>query len=131
MRRLAPAFLICAAWALASAAGAQPTAPSEPDSSHAQSDRDGDGRVDRQEYHDRQTDVFFFCDANKDGGLTAAEAKDVTAERFRAADRNADGVLSLEEFHEARVKDFRAADKNKDGGLTAAEVEAHRSASAP
>ncbi len=92
---------------------------------YQESDRDRDGVVDRQEFHDRQTDVFFFLDRDKDGSLVAVELAPLRPERFGAADKNKDGKLGLEEFHEARAKDFRAADANRDGGLTAGEVQAH------
>ena len=49
----------------------------------ALSDKNGDGRIDREEYHQRMTEVFFFIDANKDGSLTLAELKVVSRHRTR------------------------------------------------
>jgi hypothetical protein len=98
---------------------------------YQQSDRDHDGVVDRQEFHDRQTDVFFFLDRDKDGALVQVEVVEIAPAQFGAADKSHDEKLSLEEFQEARAKDFRAADANRDGGLTAGEVQAHDAAGAP
>jgi hypothetical protein len=102
-----------------------------PRDSHAAADRDKDGHVDRQEFHERQTDAFFFADGDKSGALSAVECAPITDAAFRAADKNGDGLLSLEEFHEARAVDFRAADADGSGSLSATEVEAASRATAP
>lgn len=84
---------------------------------HARADRNGDGVVDRREFHERMVDVFYFLDADKDGGLTSAEVKKVTPEAFGRADRNGDGKLQMQEFLDARAMDFDAADANDDAVL--------------
>src|SRR5215468_4895479 len=98
MRRMcsfALAALLGAAPALA-----QPSAqPATTTDVFTLTDRNGDGEIDHQEYADREVDVFFFADGDKDGKLSAAEVGASDA-AFKAADRNGDGALSLAEFQE-------------------------------
>ena len=91
----------------------------------AMSDKNQDGRIDREEYHQRMTEVFFFIDTNKDGSLTITEieaAGKVDPERFMATDRDGNQTLSLREYLNALYKDFDAADKDKDGTLDMEEL---------
>jgi hypothetical protein len=85
------------------------------------SDRNTDGRVDREEFQRRQTDVFYFEDGNKDGVLVIEEI-DVPAPAFKAADADKSGKLSLPEYLNDRFKDYDAADANRDGTLSPGEV---------
>ena len=91
----------------------------------AMADKNRDGRLDREEYHQRMTEVFFFIDTDKDGNLTLTEigaAGEIDPERFNAADRNGDQTLSLDEYLNALHQDFDAADKNQDGTLDMEEL---------
>jgi Ca2+-binding EF-hand superfamily protein len=91
----------------------------------ATSDKNQDGRIDREEYLQRMTEVFFFIDADKDGSLTMTEieaAGKVDPERFMAADRDGNQTLSLREYLNALNNDFDAADKDKDGTLDMEEL---------
>jgi Ca2+-binding EF-hand superfamily protein len=91
----------------------------------ATSDKNKDGRIDREEYHQRMTEVFFFIDADKDGNLTMTEieaAGKVDPEHFMASDRDGDQSLSLREYLNALNNDFDAADKDKDGTLDMEEL---------
>jgi Ca2+-binding EF-hand superfamily protein len=91
----------------------------------ALSDKNGDGRLDREEYHQRMTEVFFFIDANKDGSLTIDELKvvgDVDPVRFRAIDRDGNQSLSLHEYLYGLHNDFDEADGDKDGTLDVDEL---------
>jgi Ca2+-binding EF-hand superfamily protein len=90
-------------------------------------DRNKDGRIDREEYHQRMTEVFFFADVDKDGIVTFTELVAVTAvdpEAVKKADRDGDGKLSLYEFLYIVHLDFDAADKDQDGVLNVEEVRA-------
>jgi Ca2+-binding EF-hand superfamily protein len=87
-------------------------------------DRNGDGKVDREEFHQRTIEVFYFLDTTRRGYLTIDQLQGVVIESFRLADRNGDSRLSLEEFLGARHRDFDAADTNRDGVVTYGEVEA-------
>lgn len=89
-----------------------------------QADRNGDASVDRGEYHQRMTDVFYGLDGDRDGVLVLTELDGVSADGLRAADRNGDGKLSLNEYVNARFDDFDAADADGDGVLSRAEVAA-------
>ena len=90
-------------------------------------DRNLDGRIDREEWHVRLTEVFFFIDGNKDGFVVLDEVKatmrEANPERFKAADKDGDGRLSLSEFHKAVAKDFDEADLNDDGVLDPSEID--------
>lgn len=84
----------------------------------ALSDKNRDGRIDREEFHQRMTEIFFFADVDKDGRLTFAEltvVEKVDPEALKRADRDSNGTLSLYEFMFVIHRDFEAADKNQDG----------------
>lgn len=88
-------------------------------------DRNRDGRIDREEYHQRMTEVFYFADLDKDGKVTHAELTTVTVvdpEAFRKADRDGDGKHSVYEFLYIVHRDFDAADKNQDGVIDMQEL---------
>jgi Ca2+-binding EF-hand superfamily protein len=89
------------------------------------SDKNKDGRIDREEFHQRTIEVFFFADADKDGYLTVGEIEAVVSiapEAFKRADRDGNGKLSLYEFTYAMHRDFDAADRNADGVIDMAEL---------
>jgi Ca2+-binding EF-hand superfamily protein len=102
-------------------AGAQ-TAQSD----FATTDLNGDGVIDREEYHRRMMDTMLLADTNKDGMLSMDEVPDADPAAFQAADRNGDGMLSTQEFVDARFGDFDTADQDGSGTLSPAEVDAWR-----
>jgi Ca2+-binding EF-hand superfamily protein len=89
-------------------------------------DRNGDGKIDREEFHQRSVEQFYFRDAARRGHLTREQVQGTSDEAYKAADRDGDGRLSLEEFLNARHKDFEAADTNRDGTLSLEEIAAYR-----
>ena len=123
MRRILIAFgttLLCAG-----GMAAQQVAPpsSDPRTAFAQTDRNGDGVIDHEEFQERITEVFYFADTDKDGLVKPGELKVFDEkELFEDADTNGDGKLSLKEFVAARFKSFREADTNEDGTLSLDEV---------
>jgi len=91
----------------------------------ALSDKNKDGRIDREEFHQRMTEVFFFADVDKDGHLTFAELVAVAnadPEAIKRADRDGNQKLSLYEFMYVIHRDFDAADKNQDGVIDLQEL---------
>jgi Ca2+-binding EF-hand superfamily protein len=89
-------------------------------------DKNGDSRIDREEYHQRMTDVFFFADMDKDGNLTITEIRlveDVDPQAFNAADRDGNQSLSIYEYHYVLHKDFDVADRNSDGTIDMEELD--------
>ena len=92
----------------------------------ATADKNHDGRIDREEYDQRMTEVFFFADTDKDGKLSWEELQavvvDAEPQRFKAADTDGDGKLALYEYLHVLYVDFNAADKNHDGVLDMEEV---------
>jgi Ca2+-binding EF-hand superfamily protein len=92
----------------------------------ATADKNGDDRIDLEEYNKRMTDVFFLADTDKDGNLTVTEMQAVTnvdPEAFKMADRDGSQSLSLSEYLDALDKDFDAADRNHDGTIDMQELE--------
>lgn len=87
----------------------------------------------REAAHSALDDLFGLVDANRDGTLTLAEAREASRagaealghQAFAAADTNSDGSVDMNELDKA-VEDnlriaFSAADRNNDGKLTEAE----------
>ena len=92
----------------------------------ATADKNGDDRIDLEEYNQRMTDVFFLADTDKDGNLTITEMQAVTKvdpQAFKMADRDGNQSLSLSEYLDALDKDFDAADRNHDGTINMKELE--------
>ncbi len=121
--RIAPllvAFIACIGFA--ALADDRPT--HDPRSAHKEADTNGDGKVDRAEFHARMVEIFFHGDANKDGYMMPAELEAVVAlpDDFRGADRNGDGRYSLHEFIRVRFDDYDVVDTDGDGLLSVKEV---------
>ena len=111
-----------AAFAQAAQPAAKPTY--DPRTAFTETDTNHDGAVDREEFEQRLTEVFYAADVNKDGTLSSQEvtATLVQTESLGAADSNHDGKLTLHEFLRARSQDFEQADTNDDGLLEVDEV---------
>jgi len=120
-----PLMLALASLLLAGSAIAQPAAPTSEDVNRAfrETDRNGDGKIGREEFHQRTVEVFYFLDTNRDGYLVVGEIAVIPVELFRGADRDGDGKLSLQEYLNARFKNFEAMDANGDGVVTREELE--------
>jgi len=88
-------------------------------------DKNRDGLIDREEWHQAAVDGFFFRDKDKKGYLTVEDLKEASPEAFKAADRSSDGRLTLHEYVNAMFRDFEAADVDKDGTLTYQELETY------
>jgi Ca2+-binding EF-hand superfamily protein len=88
-------------------------------------DRNGDQNIDREEYNQRMTEVFYFADVDKDGNLTIVElaaVAPVDPQAFQIADKDGNGKLSLGEFLYAVHIDFYTADTNRDGTIDMQEL---------
>jgi len=109
----------------AAAAWAQLPSPSELRQQFQETDRNGDGRIDREEFHRRSAELFYFLDKDRKSYLMIGDIKGLAVEDFKAVDRQGDGKLTLEEFINARFRNFDAADTNSDGVLTIAEIEVY------
>jgi len=88
-------------------------------------DKNGDGRLDREEFRQAVIEGFYFRDKERKGYLTADQLPEASPEAFKAANVKQDGRLSLQEEVNALLKDFEAADVDKDGTLTYEELEAY------
>jgi hypothetical protein len=86
-------------------------------------DKNGDGKIDREEFNQAVVEAFFFRDKNKSGYLTIEELKEAAPAAVKAANRKGDGKLTLQEYVNALFKDFEAADTDKDGLLTVEEID--------
>jgi Ca2+-binding EF-hand superfamily protein len=85
-----------------------------------------DGRVDRAEFQEWMTEVFYIRDKDRKGYLVIEDVRDqMQSEVFKAVNRKGDGKLVLREFLNALFVDFDAADVERNGALTVEEIEAY------
>ena len=110
----------------AATAGAQQAPAYDVKAAFAQTDKNGDGAIEIDEFHERLVDVFFLGDVDKDGFLSEEEFAKVVVikEDFAIVDKNGDGKVSKNEFVSARLPIFIAMDADKDGELSIVEVTA-------
>lgn len=92
----------------------------------SETDKNADGAIELDEFHERLVDVFFLGDVDKDGFLTEEEfvAVVVVKEDFADVDKNGDGKASKREFVKQRLTAFIRLDTDDDGSLSLAEVNA-------
>ena len=119
--RLLFALLAFAAWP---ALAQEPAKPHDPRAAFVETDKNKDGKVDREEYHQRVMEIFFFGDKDKDGYMTQPEliAAVEFPDDFDDADRDADGRISYAEFVRVRFVTFDEVDGDGDGMLSVEEV---------
>src|SRR5262245_13029956 len=129
MRLACGTLLLTAVLALSLGAirvGAQTgTVPPDLRAAFKAADKNGDGRLDRDEFRQAAIEGFYFRDREHKGYLTADQLPEASPAAFKAANVKGDGRLSLQEQVNALMKDFEAADVNKDGTLTFEEFEAY------
>jgi Ca2+-binding EF-hand superfamily protein len=105
-------------------------------------DRNGDGKLSREEQRENAREMFEAMDANKDGSVTAAELETAhqqisgrqgqkdqkdrmsVAEMIAVIDTNDDGKISAEEHEAGAKRMFEMLDMDKDGAVTSAEMTA-------
>jgi Ca2+-binding EF-hand superfamily protein len=88
-------------------------------------DKNRDGKMDREEFHQAVVESFYFRDKDRNGYLVIAELSEASPDAFKAANRKGDGRLTLQEFVNALFIDYDRADTDKDGSLTFAEIEVY------
>ena len=89
-----------------------------------ETDSDGDGTIDHEEYRLRMVETFYFLDKNGDGYLVTKEIPGVSEKDIADADENGDRRFDMNEFLVIRFLGFTAADRNSDGALDRGEVDA-------
>lgn len=115
---------------LAAGAAAAQDLPATASDRFAMLDRNGDGKVSRDEY---DGDAFFrLVDADHNYRVSIDEVQAVlgpqrdgefsAAEWVRIADQNGDGELSAEEMRRSSEMRFQRLDANQDGNLELSEV---------
>ena len=135
------AFAIAAV--LAASAYADPPTSDAPPHGLMRADKDGDGKISRDEFQaagkDRSAAWFDKLDTNKDGYLTQDELRQAhqawrghggdmrqkMEERFKDADTNGDGQISLAEAQAKMphlAEHFNDLDTNHDGQLSKDEM---------
>jgi hypothetical protein len=128
--RRRPSLVALTLAALVAAAGARTAGaqlPSAPElrQQFQETDRNGDGRIDRAEFHQRSVELFYFLDKDRKGYLVLVDIKGLSPDEFKAANRKGDGKLTLDEFINARFRQFDLADTNGDGLLVIGEIETY------
>lgn len=121
VRLLVPLLVLAAPAAFAKEEAAR---HHDPRAAFAETDENGDGRVDREEFHHRMVEIFFHGDRDKDGYMTTAELAQAVEfpQDFEDADRDGDDRISLYEFIQVRFATFDEVDTNRDGVLSVEEV---------
>jgi Ca2+-binding EF-hand superfamily protein len=125
MRTLSLAVLVTSvALAGGAARAGTHTPPAEdPRAAHAETDRNKDGYIDHEEFHERLVDIFYTADLNKDGSLSEVEFATLdTKTNFAEMDKNKNGSVSMTEFITFRFRQFDEADTDHDGLLSVEEV---------
>lgn len=97
-------------------------------------DKNGDGKITKDEAPARMQERFDAVDANKDGALDPQELQAARgkhgaqsgAERIKRLDKNGDGKIAKDEAPAPMQKHFDAIDTNKDGYADAEELKAAR-----
>jgi len=119
-------FFLTLALVLSTTSAQADTPTHDPSAAHAQADLNGDGQIDRREFHLRMVEVFYHADTDKTGFLTPEELNRATVveEDFSEADGDGDGRISLYEFIEFRFDDFDQVDTDSNGLLSVEEVTA-------
>ncbi|MFC1806182.1 hypothetical protein ACFL09_04290 [Planctomycetota bacterium] len=94
-------------------------------------DKDGDGKISRDEFPAEHLDKFDRMDRNKDGFIDADESPKPRggkpgaggrADLMGKLDKDGDGKVTREEFPQAKIQAFDRFDKNGDGVITADEL---------
>jgi len=124
MRLLRVSFcLLTAIIALSGVTHGEQRTSYDPAAAFKETDKNGDGAIDLEEFHQRIVEVFYFTDSDKDGFLSVEEFSRLPyPEGFKDADRNGDGRISLHEFVRIRFVQFEEADTNDDGEVSLDEV---------
>ena len=94
-------------------------------------DKDGNGRVDQEEFKAGGEFLFARMDVDGDGVITMAELEEHEraeriAKRFERMDTDSDGKVTSDEFAQAGAKLFQRLDENEDGYLSKGELERRR-----
>jgi collagen type III alpha len=98
-------------------------------------DKNGDGKITRDEAPDRMAENFDKIDKNGDGAITPDELRPPGGgqggpggdrpspeEMFKRLDKNGDGKITRDEAPDRMAQRFDQLDKNGDGALTPDEL---------
>ncbi|MCX6985522.1 MAG: EF-hand domain-containing protein, partial [Lentisphaerae bacterium] len=73
-------------------------APAQSPDTFKKIDKNGDGKIDKNEYQSYWLDIFGVIDTNKDGKITEDEIKARAEKRVSEFDKNKDGALTKDEY---------------------------------
>ncbi|WP_157019363.1 EF-hand domain-containing protein [Mesorhizobium xinjiangense] len=81
-------------------------------------DRNSDGAVSPDEYHDYLGNAFQYLDTDRNGSLGRNEVEDLMSDdQFSSIDSDGNGQASRQEFLNQGQRDFATADKDASGQL--------------
>jgi hypothetical protein len=110
---------------LSLAMGVAPASADELSQGFAQTDRNGDGRLNADEYLAAVVMSFAARDNDRNGLLTRAELPEASPGGIARIDRNGDGMISVGEAAGDRIVRFFDADGDRNGLLTLQELRAY------
>jgi EF hand len=88
-------------------------------------DANRDGGVDAAEWRERKMALFYLFDDDRDLYLSRSELPRMAPKVFNAADTDGDGRMSGYEFNQAAFAQFDAVDRDSNEIITLEEFKAH------
>lgn len=85
-------------------------------------DRDGDGKVSREEFIVDMRALFKDADGDGDGFVYASEIRAVKPDAFARIDADRDGRITIDEAVAAKLAEFKQMDADRDGALSLQEL---------
>jgi Ca2+-binding EF-hand superfamily protein len=90
------------------------------DKSFQEMDKNKDGRLDIEEFHQEALRVFNEHDKNHDGALNKSEFDQIKGanSKFEDLDANKDGKVDMKELRDAAINKFNQLDQKRNNYLT-------------
>src|SRR5688572_5024715 len=123
MRAFLTLMLMAGLGGVSTALAADTAVKHDPRAAFKETDTNGDGVIDHEEFQIRMVEIFYAADVDKDGYLDPKELKALAfPEDFTEDDRDRNGRVSMHEFLRVRFAEFATTDTDGDGFLSVDEV---------